>query len=86
MRDLGIGAGLAYGINNEGEVVGEYNGQAFIYSLRRGKMQILGTLGGSQFVNYSYATCINNILRHQWAVLTTARRIASTTGAKWLAN
>jgi probable HAF family extracellular repeat protein len=61
MRDLGIGAGLAYGTNNGGEVVGEYNGQAFIYSLRRGKMQILGTLGGSQFVNYSYATCINNI-------------------------
>jgi probable HAF family extracellular repeat protein len=58
MRDLGIGASTASCINNLGEVVGDYNGQAFIY--RSGKMHLLGTLGGSQFVKFSYATCINN--------------------------
>jgi probable HAF family extracellular repeat protein len=58
MRNLGIGASEANSVNNEGKVVGEYNGQAFIYS--SGKIQMLGTLGGSQFVNFSYATCINN--------------------------
>jgi probable HAF family extracellular repeat protein len=58
MRDLGIGASTANCINNQGEVVGGYTNQAFIYS--NGKMQLLGTLGGSQFVNFSDATCINN--------------------------
>jgi hypothetical protein len=47
LRDLGIGAGLAYGINNQGEVVGEYNGQAFIY--RCGKIQMLGTEAKLEF-------------------------------------
>ncbi len=56
MQDLGLGDySYALGINDQGEVVGSFNGAAFLWT-PPGGMQQLGTLGGG----FAVATAISN--------------------------
>jgi len=48
ITDLGLG--VAYGLNNQGQVVGQSEGDAFLYS--NGVKQDLGTLGGPSSIAY----------------------------------
>lgn len=65
MQNLGSlgGGAVAYGINDQGQVVGRSNGQAFLWTAEAG-MQSLNSLVAAQFpemayINFTQATAIN---------------------------